>query len=243
LSVKKGDFILVDYVTKIKETEEIFDTTIVEEAKKGGVYKENSIYEPMFIVVGENWVLKKLDESLVDVNLDVKTTIEIPPEDGFGLRDADKIRIISINKIRKQNQNIRISPGSQVEVDGKTAIVRSIGAGRVQVDFNSPLAGKTLVYDLAVKKIFEDKLDKIKAIIHRRIPAVNLDNFVLTVTEKKITIELPEEAFYLEQIQLAKRGIASDLQKFFSPERIIFTEVFSKPHDPVVEEQTQPDEG
>lgn len=208
MAVKKGDFIVVDYVTKIKETGETFDTTIAEEAKKGGISKENTIYEPMFIVVGESWVLKKLDSSLEGLDVDVKTTIEIPPEDGFGQRDPAKIKIIPVNKFRKQD--VRPYPGAQIEIDGKTAVVRSVGAGRVQVDFNAPLAGKTLVYDLTVKKIIEDKLEKIKAVIHRRIPSVSIDKFNLDVNEKEITVELPEEAVYLEGIQFAKRGIASD---------------------------------
>ncbi|MFH0748922.1 MAG: FKBP-type peptidyl-prolyl cis-trans isomerase [Candidatus Bathyarchaeota archaeon] len=237
MPVKKGDFIVVDYVTKIKETGETFDTTLAEEAKRGEVFKENTTYEPMFVVVGESWVLKKLDDSLVGLNVDENATIEILPENGFGLRDSGKIKIIPINKFRKQD--IKPYPGAQIEIDGKTAVVRSVGAGRVQVDFNSPLAGKTLVYDLTVKKIIDDKLEKIKALIHRRIPSVSIDKFNLNVTEKKITIELPEEAIYLEGIQFAKRGAASDLQNFFSPERIIFTEVFAKPSQPPAEESTK----
>lgn len=234
LSIMKGNFIVMDYVTKIKETGETFDTTIVEEAEKGGIFKENTVYEPMFIVVGNGWVLKKLDESLIGVNINEAVTIEIPPEDGFGLRDPKKIKVIQLNKFRKQD--VRPYPGAQVEIDGKTAIVRSVGAGRVQVDFNSPLAGKTLIYDLTVKKTIEEKLEKVKALIHRRIPSVDIEKFNLTVTDKKATIELPEEAFYLEGIQFAKRGLATDLQNFFSPEKIIFTEVFTKPRPESAEE-------
>lgn len=234
MPVKKGDFIVADYISKIKETGETFDTTIAEEAKKGGISKENTVYEPMFIVVGEGWVLKKLDSSLIGLEVDAKTTIEISPEDAFGLRDPAKIKIISINKFKKQN--IRPYPGAQIEIDGKTAIVRSVGAGRVQVDFNSPLAGKTLIYDLTVKKIIEDKLEKIKAIIHRRIPSVSIDKFNLSITEKEVAVELPEEAVYLEGIQFAKRGIASDLQNFFSPEKVVFNEVFTKPSSQPAEE-------
>ena len=237
MPVENGDFIVVDYVTKIKETGETFDTTIAEEAKKGEIFKENTIYEPMFIVVGESWVLKKLDNSFVGINVDEETTIEIPPEDGFGLRDPGKIRIVPINRFRKRN--VELYPGAQIEIDGKTAVVRSVGAGRVQVDFNSPLAGKTLIYDLKVKKIIKNKRGKIKALIHRRVLSVNIEKFNLKANEKKITIELPEEAMYLEGIQIAKRGIASDLQNFFSPERIIFTEVFAKPSPPPAEESTK----
>jgi len=235
LSVKKGDFIRVDYVAKIKETGETFDATIAEEAKKGGIFKENTVYEPMFVVVGEKWVLEKLDNSLVDIEVDAQTTIEISPEEGFGLRDPTKVRVIPISRFKKQEVNPY--PGAQIEIDGKTAVVRSIGGGRVQVDFNSPLAGKTLIYELIVKKTIEDKLDKIRALIHRRIPNISVGKFTLNVAEKEIMIEVPEEAFYLQVIQFAKRGMATDLQTFFSMEKVVFTEVFTKPSLTPSEEQ------
>lgn len=227
MPVKKDDFILVDYVAKINETGAVFDTTIAEDAKKGGIFKDDTVYEHMFVVVGMGWVLKKLDNSLIGVEVDKKTTIEIPPEDGFGLRDPAKIRTMPVGKFRRQK--ITPYPGAQIEIDGKPAVIRSVGAGRVQVDFNSPLAGKTLVYDLTVKKIVEDNLEKIKALIHRRISNVNIEKFNLNVAEKEITIEIPEEALYLQGVQSAKRGIASDLQSFLSFEKVVFTEVFTKP--------------
>ena len=227
MSVKKGDFILIDYTVKIKETGEIFDATMAEDAKIGGIFKSDAVYEPMFIVVGNNWVLKKLDNSLIGLEIENKTTIEIAPEEGFGLRDPAKVKIIPINKLRKQN--VKLYPGAQIEIDERPAVVRSVGAGRVQVDFNSPLAGKTLVYDLAVKKIIEDKFEKIKALVHRRISTIDIEKFNIQVNQDEITIDVPEEAFYLQGIQVAKRGIVTDLQTFFSTEKVIFTETFTKP--------------
>ena len=43
MAVEKGSYILIDYVTKIKETGETFDTTMIEEAKKGSIFKENTV--------------------------------------------------------------------------------------------------------------------------------------------------------------------------------------------------------
>ena len=41
---------------------------------------------------------------------------------------------------------------------------------------------------------------------------------------------MPEEAFYVEGIQLAKRGIAFDIQRFLPELKTIkFVEVFKKP--------------
>jgi FKBP-type peptidyl-prolyl cis-trans isomerase 2 len=238
LVTQKGDFIYVDYTAKIQETNEMFDTTLEEKAKEGGIFKEDAVYESLFVVVGAGWVLKKLDNSLIDLELDQETHIVIPPEDGFGLRDPSKVKVIPISRFRKQE----ITPyqGAQVEIDGKTAIVRSVGAGRVQVDFNPSLAGKTLEYELTVKSIIEEKLDKIKALIHRRINAVGVEQFNLSVTDKEISIEIPEEAFYLQGLQFAKRGIASDLRDFFSPSKITFTEIFVKSSPPPVEDEPEP---
>ena len=227
LPVEKGDFIFIDYVTKVKETGETFDTTIGEEAKKGGIFKENSRYEPMLVVVGESWVLKGLDDSLVGLEINKPSIVEITPEQGFGLRDPSKIKLIPLRKFK--GQKVSPYPGAQIEIDGKLAIVRSVGAGRVQVDFNPPLAGKTLVYDLTVKEKIEGKLEKIKALIHRRIPTVDFEKFKLKNIAKRISIELPEEAYYLEGIQFAKRGIAADIQKYLSDfEKITFSETYQK---------------
>ena len=227
MPVKKGSFILIDYVTTIKETGEIFDTTIEEEARSGKIFKENRIYEPMLVVVGEGWVLKGLDDSLIDLEIGKETTIEIPPEQGFGLRDPGKISLIPMRRLRKKN--ITPHPGAQVEIDGKLATIRSVGAGRVQVDFNPPLAGKTLIYNLTIKSLIKSRSEKAKALIHRRIPSVDIEKFNIRITAKRSTVDFPEDASYLDGIQFTKRGILSDIQKFFPEiEKIVFTETFIK---------------
>jgi peptidylprolyl isomerase len=102
-----------------------------------------------------------------------------------------------------------------------------LGAGRVLLDFNPPLAGKTLVYEVKVQKKLETVNEKIAALIHRRIPAVEEAKFKFVVRQKIVSIEMPEEAFYLEGIQVAKRGIALDVQRFFPKITAVkFTETF-----------------
>ncbi len=117
----------------------------------------------------------------------------------------------------------------RIEFGGKLATVRTMGSGRVQLDFNPPLAGKTLVYDVTIQKKLKTKVDKITALIHRRIPVVEVEKFSLKVRKRSVVINVPEEAFYVEGLQLAKRGIAADIQKFF-PEATTakFVETFKR---------------
>ena len=69
MSLQKGDFILVDYIGKVKETNEVFDTTNEDTAKKEHLYKEGDIYESKLVVIGEGWVIKALDESLTTMEV------------------------------------------------------------------------------------------------------------------------------------------------------------------------------
>jgi len=239
LPVAKGEFLLIDYTTKIKETGELFDTTSAEEAKKGNIFKEGTRYEPMLVVVGEGWVLKGLDDSLVGLEVEKPSTIEVPPEQAFGPRDPTRVRMIPASRFRRQN--INPYPGAQIEVDGRPAVVRSVGAGRVQVDFNPPLAGKTLVYDLVVRRVLTEREDKVKFLTHRRIANVDLEKFKIALTDKEVTIEVPEDAFYLDGVQSAKRGLASDIQRFLPEvEKVVFTEVFLRQKPSTVPSSPQP---
>ncbi len=227
MPLQKGDFILIDYVGKVKETGEVFDTTIEEVASKERLYKEGEIYEPKLVVLGEGWILKALEEEILKLDIGTKSTVEIPPEKAFGPRDPEKVKLVPLKRLVAKGITPQI--GMRVEYEGKMATVRTVGAGRVQLDFNPPLAGKTLVYEVTVQKKLETKTEKINALIHRRIPIVEIEKFKLKITKTSVTIEMPEDAFYIEGIQLAKRGIAMDIQKFF-PEvtTVKFIETFKR---------------
>jgi peptidylprolyl isomerase len=212
MSLQKGNFILLDYVAKVKETGEVFDTTLEETAKKEHMYKEGDIYEPKLVVIGEGWVIKPLDENLTTMEVDKATVVEIPPDKAFGPRDPEKVKRVPLKQLLAKD--ITPTLGMRIEYGGKTATIRAIGAGRVLLDFNPPLAGKTLIYDTTIKKKLETVEDKIVALIHRRIPAIEQAKFQFTVKPKTVNIDMPEEAFYLEGVQLAKRGIALDIQRF-----------------------------
>jgi len=224
--VSKGDFVLVDYTGRVKETGEVFETTVEEVAKEAGIYSEGRRYEPRLIIVGEGWVLKGLDEGLEGLKVGEKTVIEVPPEKGFGPRNPDDVKTIPYRVLRSKGIVPRI--GMKVEVDGREAVIRAVGAGRVRVDFNPPLAGRTLVYEVVVREKVKGDVEKIKALIHRRIP-VDPEAFEVSVEDGEAVIKVPREAMYLEGIQVAKRGIASDVFRYIpNVTKVRFVEEFQK---------------
>jgi len=224
--IKNGDFVLLNYTCKVKESGEVVDTTIASTAKEAKL-PEDKNYEPLFIVVGEGWVPKGLDESLVGMEPGQKFTIEVPPEKAYGPRDPAKIRLTPLKRLLEKG--LEPVPGGHIDIDGKHALVRSVGAGRVQLDYNHPLAGKTLVYEGNIEKLIEDKDERARAIIHRRIPAVPTEKFNARLTEKKLELEVPEEVYFVEGLPLAKRGISLDVMKFLPEvEEVRFLETFRR---------------
>jgi peptidylprolyl isomerase len=210
--MQKGDFILINYTGKVKETSEVFDTTVEDVAKSEHLHKEGEIYEPKLVVIGEGWVLKALDEALTTMEINTPTTVEISADKAFGQRDPEKIKRVPLRQLLAKEINPAI--GARIEYQGKMASIRSIGAGRVLLDFNPPLAGRTLVYDVTVNKKLDSNEEKVGALIHRRVPVVEENKFKLTLQDMNLTVDMPEDTFYVEGIQIAKRGIAIDIQKF-----------------------------
>jgi peptidylprolyl isomerase len=225
LAIKKGSFVLIDYVGRVKQTGDLFDTTLEEVAKAEKVYRENMLYEPTLVVVGEGWVVEGLDEELVNLELEKPMTIEIPPEKAFGPRDPSKIRSIPLRRLRSEKVNP--IPGMQIEINGRPAVIRSVGAGRVQVDFNPALAGKVLEYNVTLRKIISRKKEKIEALLHRRFPSIEQTKFKVKTTKRRITLTIPEEAFLIAGLQYAKQGFFTDLKNFFTGfKELVFEEVY-----------------
>ena len=232
MALQKGDFILIDYVAKVKETNEVFDTTKEDVAKKEHQFKEGELYEPKLVVLGENWVLKTLDEELTKMDVDKPQTIEIPSDKAFGARDPNKIQRVPLKQLYAKEINPVV--GARIEYQNKNATVRSVGAGRVLLDYNPPLAGRTLIYEVTITKKIDDAEEKVGALIHRRVPVVEQDKFKPSIENKNLTIDMPEDTFYVEGIQIAKRGIAMDIQKFLPDVEVTkFVETFKSEPKPV----------
>ena len=119
MTFNKGSLILIDYTAKVKDTSEVFDTTIEEDAKKHSIHESNVKYQPKLVSIGEVSypVLKGLDEALSKTSVGDKLTIEVTPDKGFGERDSGKVRMIPIRKLGEDAE--KVSVGDTIEVDNK----------------------------------------------------------------------------------------------------------------------------
>ncbi|MEK6888214.1 MAG: peptidylprolyl isomerase [Candidatus Aenigmatarchaeota archaeon] len=159
--MKKGEFVKISYVGTL-ETGEVFDLTDAETAKKEGIYSSKIIYGDLPIIVGANFMIKGLDNALLDLNVGDKKDIEIKPEDGFGERDARLVRTVPRKFFR--DQKVEPRAGMIVDFGGAKGRIQSVDGGRIRVDFNNPLAGHLLKYTLDVKEKIDTPVDQIKSV-------------------------------------------------------------------------------
>ncbi len=242
MTFDKGSLILVDYTAKVKDTEEVFDTTIEEEAKKYSIHETNVKYQPKLVSIGEASypVLKGLDEALTKTAVGDKLTVEVTPDKGFGERDSTKVRMIPIRKLGEDAE--KVSVGDTIEIDNKRGIIRFIGSGRVQVDYNHRYAGKTILYDVNVIKSLDSDNDKIEGILTNRLPVEN-SKIDFAVKEKEANITIPEEIVRADGLQIMKHFIQLDIFKFVpSLEKTNFIETYQNKQSQTKKPETKKEE-
>ncbi len=229
-----GDFVLVDYVVRVKETGNVVDTTIEEIARKENIYEPNRLYGPILVVIGKGWINEVVENALKEMNVGEEKEVVVPPEKAFGRRDPSKVKVYSLREFRRRNINVNI--GDVVEIGGQRGIVKGISGGRVIVDFNHPLAGKTLVFKVKVVAKLESLEDKVRALAvrHLQIPGEELE-IVVDEDKKEVTVKIPSKYMAKKDLQYGKISFAADVHKFFKDkiDRIVFVEVveFAKPKE------------
>ena len=238
MTFKKGQLILLEYTAKIKDSGEIFETTIEDEAKKHSLHEPNVKYMPKLVSVGEGWVLKGLDDALSETTAGDKKTIEVSPDKGFGERDKGKVRMIPLRKLGEDAE--KVSVGDTVEIDNKKGIIRYIGSGRVQVDYNHRYAGKTILYDINIKKSLDSDDDKISEILKSRLPVEN-DKIIYKKNGTTVDVTIPEEIFRADGLAIIKHFIQTDLFKFASSlTKVNFVETYENKQAPKSKSEEKP---
>jgi peptidylprolyl isomerase len=212
-AVNKGDFIKLEMTGTTEETGDVFETTSEELAQEHGIHSEERTYGPRLVIVGDGFVLRGLDSRLPGTPFDEEKEIHVPAEEAFGERNPANVQMVPYRVLRSKGVNPVV--GAELEIDGRPAIIRSVGAGRVQVDYNHPLAGRSIVYKVKVTEHITDDKKKMEALIGRRFLGIEPSEFEIKKTKKKLRIGVPDKIFFGENIQIAKRGVALDILKYF----------------------------
>ena len=125
------------------------------------VLESNVGKEPLTYTQGAHEIVPGLETALEGMKKGERKHIAVAPADGYGPIDPQAIREVKKELIPAAAQKV----GAQLQgqaADGSTAfpIVKEIKEGTVVLDFNHPLAGKTLHFDVTVLTITTGQLPK-----------------------------------------------------------------------------------
>jgi len=179
MALKKKDFIEIEFTGRVKGGE-IFDSNRKNDLDEIGSKQEA---KPFVFCLGEGMFLKAIDDFLVGKEPGKSYELDLTPKDAFGERKQELIQMIPM-KFFKQH-NLQPIPGVMFNFDNRIGKVLSVSGGRILVDFNNPIAGKDVNYDLKVLRKVDNQNEKVKAFI----AFIFRMDLKFNITNKKLVIE------------------------------------------------------
>ena len=135
-SVQQGVLVSIEY-------------TLTDEA--GKLIESNVGKEPLTYIHGAGQIVPGLEKELAGMKVGQQKKIQVKPEEGYGRPDPNAVQEILKDKIPAEAQQVGATLMTK-GADGRSMPMRiqEIREKTVVVDFNHPLAGKTLNFDIKV---------------------------------------------------------------------------------------------
>jgi FKBP-type peptidyl-prolyl cis-trans isomerase SlyD len=188
--VEDGDVITIDYIGRELSTGEIFDLTSEDVAAEEGHDVENMDLGPMDVLIGAGHVIPGLEDALKEMENGDERDIEIASDDAFGERSSDNVETIA--KREFDTYDVQPRRGLVVEIDGRRGKILSTSSGRVRVDFNHPLAGKDLKYEIEILDVLDDPAERVNAVL-AYYGLDEVDDVETTFDDGELTVALPDD--------------------------------------------------
>ena len=206
MAIQKGDFIKLNYTGRFEDGR-VFDTTDEELAKQEDIFNPRGLYGGDVIIVGAGHTIEGLDEDLAGKEAGYTGKVVIPPEKAFGPSDPRLVETVSITKLKDRH----VHPGMTVEIDDRKGIVNRVIGRRVTVDFNSSLAGQTVVYEYTIEKLLENETEKIQGLLALY---TGMRDIEIEIADSVAKIYTPTGLTYNQRWLMAKNRVASELFKY-----------------------------
>ncbi len=118
--------------------------------------------EPQAYLHGHGNLLPALEEQLLGHAAGDTLSVTLPPERAYGPRREGSVTRVPIKRLVTQG---KLAPGQVVGIRTEQGIRRAmavkVGKFNADIDFNHPLAGKTLVFDIEIVAVRDATAEEI----------------------------------------------------------------------------------
>ncbi|QRF75317.1 Putative FKBP-type peptidyl-prolyl cis-trans isomerase [Thermoplasmatales archaeon] len=223
--MNNGDFLKIDYEVRAGEEKKLVDTSIETLAKENDIYHEHRKYGDEVIIVGSDKQFPEINESLEKSEEGKEFEVVIPAEKAYGLRDNKNIKVHTVREFQRQELNPVV--GQEITLNNRRGKILSVTPGRVLVDYNHPLAGKTIYYKYKVREVIKDSAEKLLSIIHMYYQTEKED-FTCSAEDGNAIINVPEDAKFDPVWLNAKYLVVNDIRKYLPEDDVSIRELYKK---------------
>ena len=235
--MEDGAIIHVDYDLFSGETGDLIETTREDIAKEYEMHQEGRTYSPMVCVVGNGNLIPGFGTALKEAKVGTEVTVEIEPAEAYGEKDASMVETISIDKLRRAVQDPNsLYLGAPVNINGRQGYLSYLAAGRARIDYNHPMAGKTLKYVFTVVKEVKGKEDKVLGLLESNS---GHSGFEVSFKGDDLSIVLPQAMLFDTNAAMLKFRLVTMIRDAVECGKISFVEV----HEPRVIPDLESDDG
>ena len=226
--MEDGAIIHVDYDLFSGETGDLIETTREEIAKEHEMHQEGRSYTPMVCIVGTGNLIAGFEAALKEAKVGKEVEVEIAPADAYGEKDASLVETISIDKLRRAVQDPNsLYLGAPVNINGRQGYLSYLAAGRARIDYNHPMAGKTLKYLFTVIKEVKGKEDKVLGLLESNS---GHSGFEVSFKGDDLSIILPQAMLFDTNAAMLKFRLVTMIRDAVECGKVSFVEV----HEPRV---------
>ncbi len=138
--VQQGDTIKVDYKGILDD---------------GSIFDQSRQEAPLEFAVGAGQLIRGFDEGVLGMKLNEEKSITLPPEEAYGMPDPNLVRSFQKDFFP---EDVKVEIGQRLQLQDQSGqshpcTVTEIAQDSVSLDFNHPLAGKTLTFEIKVVEI------------------------------------------------------------------------------------------
>lgn len=108
---------------------------------------------PVSLVIGDGNLLEGFEKALFGLRAGDRRTVHLPPEEAFGNWNPENVQRFDTVKFEQ-----RPEVGQMIEFEDKAkaslfGVVRAVDDDVTEVDFNHPLAGKNISFEVEIFKV------------------------------------------------------------------------------------------
>jgi FKBP-type peptidyl-prolyl cis-trans isomerase SlyD len=123
----------------------------LKDAKTGEQLDTNVGQAPLEFVSGKGQIIKGLEDKLVNMSANEEADVLVEPKDGYGEYNDEAVQTLP----KEQFAGIELSEGMSLYGQGEhgetiQVVVKSFDDTSVTIDYNHPMAGRTLMFSVAI---------------------------------------------------------------------------------------------